>query len=96
MSMINIAYWGLYIILSITTIELIPTEARGTGNGFRGLMGSFGSTIGLILTSILVFFFSLQIVFLIFALMVLIDLPIIYKYVIETKGTDLSDLTIVN
>ena len=96
MSLINIAYWGLYVILSITTIELIPTEARGTGNGFRGLMGSFGSTIGLILTSVLVLFFSLQIIFLMFALMVLIDLPIIYKYVIETKGTDLSDLNIVN
>ena len=96
MSLINIAYWGLYVILSIVVIELIPTEARGTGNGFRGLMGSFGSTIGLILTSVLVLFFSLQIVFLIFALMLLIDLPIIYKYVIETKGTDLSDLTIVN
>jgi len=92
MSLINIAYWGLYVILSITTIELIPTEARGTGNGFRGLMGSFGSTIGLILTSVLVLFFSLQLIFLIFALMLLIDLPIIYKYVIETKGTDLSDL----
>ena len=96
MSLINIAYWGLYVILSIVVIELIPTEARGTGNGFRGLMGSFGSTIGLILTSVLVLFFSLQIVFLIFALMLLIDLPIIYKYVIETKGTDLSDLTIVS
>ncbi len=58
-------------------------------------MGSFGSTAGLLLTSILVYFFSLQIVFLIFALILLIDLPIVYKYVIETKGTDLSDLTIV-
>ena len=96
MSMINIAYWGLYVILSIVVIELIPTEARGTGNGFRGLMGSFGSTAGLLLTSVLVHFFSLQIVFLIFALMLLIDLPIIYKYVIETKGTDLSDINIVN
>ena len=96
MSMINIAYWGLYVILSIVVIELIPTEARGTGNGFRGLMGSFGSTAGLLLTSVLVYFFSLQIVFLIFALMLLIDLPIIYKYVIETKGTDLSDINIVN
>lgn len=96
MSLINIAYWGLYVILSIVVIELIPTEARGTGNGFRGLMGSFGSTIGLLLTSVLVYFFSLQIIFLIFAFMVLIDLPIIYKYVIETKGTDLSDINIVN
>ncbi|MFX1445834.1 MAG: MFS transporter [Promethearchaeota archaeon] len=95
MSMINIAYWGLYVILSIVVLELIPTEARGTGNGFRGLMGSFGSTLGLVLTGIFVYYVSLQIIFLIFALMLLIDLPIIYKYVIETKGTDLSDIKLI-
>ncbi|MFX1339538.1 MAG: MFS transporter [Promethearchaeota archaeon] len=95
MSMINIAYWGLYVILSIVVLELIPTEARGTGNGFRGLMGSFGSTLGLVITGIFVYYVSLQIIFLIFALMLLIDLPIIYKYVIETKGTDLSDIKLI-
>ncbi len=91
-SMINVAYWGLYVIISIVTIELIPTEARGTGNGFRGLIGSLGGTLGLVLTSIFVYFFSLQVAFLVFTLLLFIDLPIIYKYVIETKGTDLSKI----
>lgn len=94
MSMINVAYWGLYVILSIVTIEIIPTEARGTGNGFRGLMGSFGSTAGLILTSVFVYFFSLQVAFLIFTILLFIDLPIIYKYIMETKGTDLSKISL--
>jgi len=91
-SMINVAYWGLYVIISIVTIELIPTEARGTGNGFRGLIGSLGGTLGLVLTSIFVYFFSLQLAFLVFTLLLFIDLPIIYKYIIETKGTDLSKI----
>ena len=93
MSLIVLSYFGLWVLLSIITLELLPTEARGTGNGLRGLFGSIGATTGLILTSIITYFFSLAVAFLLFSFLLLINLPLIYKYIIETKGTDLSTIS---
>ena len=93
MSLIVLSYFGLWVLLSIITIELVPTEARGTGNGLKGLFGSIGATTGLILTSIISYFFSLAVAFLLFSFLLLINLPFIYKYIIETKGADLSTIS---
>ena len=93
MSLIVLSYFGLWVLLSIITIEILPTEARGTGQGFRGLFGSLGATTGLILTSIIIYFFSLEVAFLTFSFLLLINLPLIYKYINETKGTDLSTIS---
>ena len=49
----NFAYWGLTITSRIVTLELIPTEARGTGVGVKSLITAFGMTMGLILSGII-------------------------------------------
>lgn len=90
--LINIAYWGTWVLLSIITIELVPTDARGTGTGLKSLMGTLAGTIGLIVTGIITYFFSLFVVFVLFVLLLLINLPLIYKFMIETRGTDLSQI----
>ncbi len=91
-SMMNIAFWGLWVLTSIVTIELIPTDARGTGTGFKNIIGAIGGTSGLIIAGIITYFFSLAVAFLIFSLLLLINLPMIYKFLIETKGIDLKEI----
>jgi len=91
-AMINIAYWGTWVLNSIIVIELVPTDARGTGTGFKSLMGTLAGTTALIVTGIITYFFSLFVVFVLFIIILLINLPLIYKFMIETRGTDLSQI----
>ena len=91
-AMINIAYWGTWVLLSIITIELIPTEARGTGTGLKYLMGKIAGTVGLLITAIIIIFFPLYVVFVLFLILQIINIPLIYKFMIETQGTDLSQI----
>ena len=90
--LINIAYWGTWVLLSIITIELVPTDARGTGIGLKSVMGTLAGTIGLLVMSIITYFFSLFVVFVLCVFLLLINLPLIYKFLIETKGMDLSNI----
>ncbi len=91
-AMINVAYWGTWVLISIITIELIPTDARGTGTGFKSLIGTLAGTTALIVTGIITYFFSLFVVFVVFVIILLFNLPLIYKFMIETLGTDLSQI----
>ncbi|TFF83690.1 MAG: MFS transporter [Promethearchaeota archaeon] len=86
----NIAFYGLWTFLSIITLELVPTEARGTGSGFKTFVGAFANTLGLVLTSIITLYLGLVAAFIIFGFFYLLNYPIIYKYLVETKGIDLS------
>ena len=90
--LINIAYWGTWVLLSIITIELVPTDARGTGIGLKSVMGTLAGTIGLLVMGIITYFFSLFVVFVLSVFLLLINLPLIYKFLIETKGMDLSNI----
>lgn len=90
--LINIAYWGTWVLLSIITIELVPTDARGTGMGLKSVMGTLAGTIGLLVTGIITYFFSLFVVFVLCVFLLLINLPLIYKFLIETKSMDLSNI----
>ncbi|MBD3213136.1 MAG: MFS transporter [Candidatus Lokiarchaeota archaeon] len=89
-SIMNISFWGLWVLISIVTIETIPTESRATGVGLKNLTKALGATIGLLIANIIVYFSSLAIVFLIYSILFLFNAPFIYKYLIETKGIDLS------
>ena len=70
----------------------IPTEARGTGNGLKSLIAAIGITSGLLLSSIIILFYGLVVAFVFYSLIILIDLPLIYFYIKETKGIDLSEV----
>ncbi|MFX0188322.1 MAG: MFS transporter [Candidatus Hodarchaeota archaeon] len=88
----SLAYWGLRIVISIVTLEIIPTEARGTGNGLKSLIAAIGITGGLLLSSIIIFYYGLGFAFILYSLFLLIDVPLIYLYIKETKGIDLSKI----
>ncbi|MFX1478654.1 MAG: MFS transporter [Promethearchaeota archaeon] len=88
-SMINIAIWGSWVLISIITTELVPTNARGTGTGLKSLMGTIAGTTSLLVTSIITYYFSLFALFIIFLILLQIIIPVIYKFMIETKGVEL-------
>ncbi|MFW9866708.1 MAG: MFS transporter [Candidatus Thorarchaeota archaeon] len=88
-SMINIAIWGSWVLISIITTELVPTNARGTGTGLKSLMGTIAGTTSLLVTSIMTYYFSLFVLFILFLILLQIIIPVVYKFMIETKGVEL-------
>jgi len=91
-ALMHIGFWGLLGILSLTTIEMLPTDRRGTGVGFRLLLFALGTTVGLLLSSIFILFFGLGTAFIVFMSAMFILIPIAYVSVKETKGVDLSQI----
>lgn len=91
--MSEFGYWGGWITLSIVILELVPTEARGSGSGLKSFFGAFGITVGFLSTSILTMFFDLSISFIILGLFTIIGIPLIYKYLKETKSIDMREIS---
>jgi len=91
-SLMSLSFWGLWVLTSIVTIEILPTEARGTGTGFKQIIISLGGTSGLIIAGVIVYFFSLELVFFVFGLLFLINIPLVHKFLTETKNKDLGEI----
>ncbi len=86
----TITFYGLGIVNRLVSIEILPTDIRGTGTGWRSIISAIGITCGLLLNSVLNLIFGLGISFLIISLLLLINIPIIYRYIKETKGIELE------
>ena len=84
------AIWGSLGAVRIISVEIVPTDKRGTSAGLRSLLTASGTVAGLLLGSIVILFFGLGIAFIVFTLPLLINIPLTYKFIKETKGTDLS------
>ena len=91
-SLSHISVWGAIGVIRLTTIELLPTDRRGTGVGFRSLMGSIGAIIGLFLSSAVILVLGLGTTFLIFVMGNFIVIPIAYFFLKETKGVELGEI----
>ena len=89
-SITHICFWGLLGMFRITTLEMFPTEKRGTSLGFLRMCSSLGGTIGLLLSSLVILFIGLGNTFIIFAIVLFALLPLNYFYIKETKGVDLT------
>jgi MFS family permease len=88
----HISYWGLWGIIRIIAVELMPTDRRGTGIGIRSLIGAVGITAGLLLSSFIVLVLGLGLTFIIFVFGNLLIIPLGFLFVKETKGVDLKDI----
>ncbi|TFG06576.1 MAG: MFS transporter [Promethearchaeota archaeon] len=88
----HVCYWGLLGVFRISTLELIPTEKRGTALGLRSLCNALGTTATLLLSSMMILFMGLGNTFIIFALTFVILIPLNYLYGVETKGIELSEI----
>ena len=88
----HIAFWGSLGIIRLITIELLPTDRRGTGVGFRSFIGALGGTIGLLLSSAVILVVGLGITFVIFVMGNLVAIPLAALFLRETKGVELSEI----
>ncbi|MFW9950395.1 MAG: MFS transporter [Candidatus Thorarchaeota archaeon] len=91
-SLSHIAVWGSLGIVRFINIEQLPTDRRGTGIGFRNLIGSIGGTVGLLSSSVVILFVGLGITFIIFVMANFIVIPLTYFYIKETKGVELAEI----
>ena len=89
-SLTYVSYWGLVLVLRIITVEITPTNKRGTGSGMRAFINAIGTTVGLFLSGLIVIFFGQGLSFIFISLPMFIHLPLVYLFIKETKGTDLS------
>ena len=88
----HISYWGLWGIIRLMAVEVMPTDRRGTGIGFRSLIGAIGGTIGLLMSSFIVIVLGLGLTFIIFVFGNLLIIPLGFLFVKETKGVNLKDI----
>jgi len=91
-AMSHIAYWGSIGIIRLITIETLPTDRRGTGVGFRSLIGAVGGTIGLLSSSVVILSLGLGPTFVIFVMGNLVVIPLAVLFLKETKGVELSEI----
>ncbi|GAG91787.1 unnamed protein product, partial [marine sediment metagenome] len=91
-SLTHISTWGAIGIIRLITIEILPTDRRGTGIGFRSLIGGFGGTLGLILSGVAILFLGLGTTFIIFVMGHFAVIPLAYFFLKETKGVELSEI----
>lgn len=91
--MVYAIFWGLVVVMRVVIVEITPTEARGTGTGFRSLAFSLGMTMGLFLGSLITNSIGLAWTFIIFSFLpLLINTPINYFLIKETKDESLRHL----
>ena len=88
----HIAFWGSIGIIRLITIETLPTDRRGTGVGFRSLIGALGGTIGLLTSSVVILSLGLGPTFIIFVMGNLVGIPLAAVFLKETKGVELSEI----
>lgn len=85
-----IAFDALQVLLRIVALEVVPTDKRGTGSGLRAFTQAIGMTSGLMLGSALTLFLGLGLAFIIISIPLILNFFLVFKFVKETKGTDLS------
>ncbi len=86
----SMTYYGLGIVNRLVSIEILPTDVRGTGTGWRSVISALGITFGSIFNSILNLAFGLGISFFIISMLLLLNIPLTYFYIKETKGKELE------
>ncbi|MHA1519105.1 MAG: MFS transporter [Promethearchaeota archaeon] len=86
----SISYYGLGILNRIVCMEILPTDIRGIGASIRSVITAVGITVGLLINSWLNKFVGLGYAFFIMSLLLLIGIPILHKFVRETRGIELK------
>jgi MFS family permease len=91
-SLSEIGYWGEWVLISMVILEVVPTEARGTGAGLKSLAAAIGITIGFFLSSLITLLINLAMTFVILSLLLLLNILLIRKNLKETKHIDLKNV----
>ena len=81
-------------VIRIVTIEILPTERRGTGSGVKSLVSAIGITMGLLIGSVVISISAdtLELAFIVLSVPCLINVPLVIKYIQETKDVHLAKI----
>lgn len=91
-SFASIATAGCNVLTYLIIYEIIPTEARATSSGVKLAVGTLGTSMGLLIISLLTVPLSAGGALITLALIFLINLPLFYFALKETKGVDLTKI----
>ncbi len=89
MGLAYISYYGLWIVMRLILMEIVPTERRGTASGLRAFIQAVATTIGMLLSTLLTLSFGLGVTFIILSIPLVINVALTKKYIKETKGVKL-------
>jgi MFS family permease len=90
--LVSASFWNLGITSRIFTLELSPTGIRGQMAGWRSLFFAAGTTASAFIASMLLQVTDLGIIFIILSLCLVVFIPVLLKFLPETKGIDMSTM----
>ena len=83
---------GLWTLLIIISIEIIPTGVRGVGNGLLVLSMSITGLISGLITAPLFPIFGIQLIALVLTCFMIPIIPLVIVYIPESYGIDLKNV----
>ncbi|MBN2154808.1 MAG: MFS transporter [Candidatus Lokiarchaeota archaeon] len=89
-SLASLTYWSLGVVNRLISIEILPTDIRGTGTAIRSVLTALGTILGGFLNSWLITKVTLGPSFFIVSLVLLINIPLILIFIKETKSIELE------
>jgi len=82
--------YGIWILMIIVIIEMVPTETRGVAAGVKAAILAIIGSIANFLTAFLIPIWSLLVILVISCCVMFIAIPLIIVLIPETKGRDLK------
>jgi len=89
-SLASLTYWSLGVVNRLVSIEILPTDIRGTGTAIRSVITAIGTILGGFLNSWLIAKVTLGPSFFIVSLVLLVNVPLILFLIKETKSIELE------
>ncbi|MCP4762941.1 MAG: MFS transporter [archaeon] len=87
-------YWmaqGLYVGIRLICVEILPIDLRGVGTAWKTIVLSIGTSLGFLINTSLIELINLESSSLILSFLFPIMAPIIYLFIKETKGIDITE-----
>lgn len=93
-AVVSMSFWNVGICSRIYCQELYPTRLRGQMAGWRSLFYAIGTTAGSLLGGIMLVATSIDlgVIFVMYSLSLVIFIPIISRFLPETKGVELASM----
>jgi MFS family permease len=86
----SLSYWSLGVVNRLVSIEILPTDVRGTGTAIRSVITALGTILGNFISYRLFPIIAEGPTFFLFSVLLLINVPLILIFIKETKSKELE------
>ncbi len=86
----SLTYWSLGVVNRLVSIEILPTDVRGTGTAIRSVITALGTILGNFIHYKLFPLIGEGYTFFIFSVLLVINIPLILIFIKETKSKELD------